>query len=153
MKSIYKTLLVVLLLSPLHGAFADTMEILREKVSADKKLLIATNMDLTEAEEKAFWPIYDSYQRGLAGINQRVAKLVQDYATEYVELTLTEEKAGELIGEMLAIEQSEVDLKKAHLPKLEEALPNIKVARYLQLENKIRAVIRFDLAGGIPLAD
>lgn len=153
MKSIYKTLLVVLLLSPLHGAFADTMEILRDKIAGDKKLLVATEMALTPEEEIAFWPVYDNYQRDLASINQRLVYLLDDYATAYVEFTLSDEQAGELMTEMLAIEQSEVDLKKVYLPKLQEALPNIKVARYLQLENKIRAVIRFDLADGIPLAD
>jgi hypothetical protein len=30
-------------------------------------------------------------------------------------------------------------------------LPAIKVARYLQMENKIRAAIKFDLAANIPL--
>lgn len=79
--------------------------------------------------------------------------MLDDYATAYVELTLTDEQAAELMTELLAIEQSEVDLKKIHLPKLQEALPNIKVARYLQQGNKIRAVIRFDLADGIPFAD
>jgi calcineurin-like phosphoesterase family protein len=41
---------------------SDTnMEILKEKLKADKKLLIAGNMDLTDSEAKQFWPIYDSY--------------------------------------------------------------------------------------------
>ena len=38
---------------------ADNMQILRDKVRADKKLLVATNMELTESETKDFWPIYD----------------------------------------------------------------------------------------------
>jgi hypothetical protein len=42
---------------------ADTMQILREKIQADKKLLVATNMDLTEKEAQAFWPIYASARR------------------------------------------------------------------------------------------
>ncbi len=37
------------------------MQILREKIRADKKLLVAENMQLTEAEAKAFWPVYDQY--------------------------------------------------------------------------------------------
>jgi len=30
-------------------------------------------------------------------------------------------------------------------------LPVKKVARYLQIENKIRAVVKYDLAQGVPL--
>ena len=35
----------------------SNMEILRQKIKADKKLVVAANMNLTEAEAKAFWPI------------------------------------------------------------------------------------------------
>ena len=49
---------------------ADNMQILREKIKADKKLLVATNMQLTEAEAKNFWPIYEDYQKDLQKINR-----------------------------------------------------------------------------------
>ena len=155
MKPNVKTLLVIvaLLLSPLQGAYADTMSILRDKVAADKKLLVATNIELTSAEEDVFWPVYESYQQDLASINRRVALLLDDYTMAYVELTLTDELAGELLQEMLAIEQSELDLMQTYLPKLQAVLPNIKVARYLQLEHKIRALVKYELAGLVPLAD
>ncbi len=37
-----------------------------QKLKADKKLLVASNMELTDAESKAFWPLYDAYQKDLA---------------------------------------------------------------------------------------
>jgi hypothetical protein len=42
---------------------ADTNQLVREKVQADKKLFVAENMQLTEKEAKAFWPVYENYQR------------------------------------------------------------------------------------------
>jgi hypothetical protein len=45
---------------------ANNMQILAEKIKADKKLVVANNMGLTESEAKAFWPIYDAYQNDLA---------------------------------------------------------------------------------------
>ena len=59
---------------------SSNMEILREKIKADKKLVVAANMDLTDAEAKAFWPIYQEYQTKLGKINERVVKLIVDYA-------------------------------------------------------------------------
>ena len=44
---------------------ADNMQILRDKIRADKKLVVATNMELTESEAKGFWPVYDAYQKDL----------------------------------------------------------------------------------------
>ena len=56
------------------------MDLVREKVRADKKLLVGANMALTETEAKAFWPVYDAYQADLAKLNQRTVKMISDYA-------------------------------------------------------------------------
>jgi hypothetical protein len=130
---------------------ADNMQILREKLKADKKLVVATNMELTEPEAKGFWPIYEQYQKDLQKINQRIAKLLESYADDFRKKSLTDDKAKKLIDEAVAIEQAEANLKSAYAPKLSKALPVKKVARYLQIENKIRAVIKYDLAQGVPL--
>lgn len=130
---------------------ADNMEILREKVKADKKLLVATNMELTESEAKGFWPVYEDYQKELQQINQRLVKLLESYAADYRKKALTDEGAKKLIDESVAIEQAEAKLKSSYVPKLSKVLPARKVARYMQIENKIRAVIKYDLAATVPL--
>ncbi|MGZ8488932.1 MAG: hypothetical protein ACXWW4_10410 [Candidatus Binatia bacterium] len=131
---------------------ADNMQILRDKIKADKKLVVASNMELTESEAKNFWPIYDEYQKELQKINRRLVNLVDSYADDSRKKSLTDDKAKKLIDEANAIEQAEVNLKSTFAPKLSKALPTIKVARYLQIENKIRAVVKYDLAQGVPLA-
>jgi len=130
---------------------ADNMQIMREKVKADKKLMVAANMQLTESEAKGFWPVYEAYQKDLAAINQRIGKLIQSYAADYNANTLTDEKAKKLVDELAAIEQAEAGLKTSYIPKLSKVLPMKKVARYLQVENKVRALVKYELAGGIPL--
>jgi len=141
--------------APLNAAQdkpADNMQILREKIKADKKLVVATNMELTESEAKGFWPIYEEYQKDLQKINRRLVSLVDSYANDFKNKKLTDDKAKKLIDEAMAIEQAEVNLKSTYAPKLGKALPVIKVARYLQIENKIRTVVKYDLAQGVPLA-
>jgi hypothetical protein len=130
---------------------ADNMKILRDKIKADKKLLVAANMDLTESEATSFWPVYNEYQKDLTAINKRIVKLIDSYATDYQANTLTDEKAKKLIDELVAIEQAEGGLQASYVPKLSKVLPAKKVARYLQIENKIRAVVKYDLASSIPL--
>ena len=130
---------------------ASNMEILRQKIKADKKLLVAANMDLTEAEAKGFWPMYDAYQADLQTLNERIGKLIVQYADLYNAKTLTDDASKSLLDEALAIEQAEVSMRQAYVPKLSVVLPASKVARYLQIENKIRAVIKYELADGIPL--
>ena len=130
---------------------ADNMQILRDKIKADKKLVVAENMELTESEAKNFWPIYDDYQKELQKINRRIIKLLESYADDMHKKSLTDDKAKKLIDEANAIEQAEVNIKSTFAPKLSKALPTIKVARYLQIENKIRAIVRYELAQGVPL--
>jgi predicted outer membrane protein len=130
---------------------ADNMQILRDKIRADKKLVVAANMELTESEAKDFWPIYDQYQKDLQKINQRLANLLESYADDFRNKSLTDEKAKKLIDEALAIDRAEANLKSTYAPKLSKALPIRKVVRYLQIENKIRAVVKYDIASGVPL--
>jgi hypothetical protein len=148
-------LMVAVMAYPIPGLTQDkpanNMQILREKIKADKKLLVSTNMELTESEAKGFWPVYEEYQKDLTAINQRIGKLIDGYAADYRAKTLTDEKAKKLIDEFIAIENAEAGLKASYVPKLNKVLPPRKVARYLQIENKIRAAVKYELAGGVPL--
>jgi hypothetical protein len=130
---------------------ADNMAIVMEKVRADKKLLVAANMDLSEQEAPAFWPVYESYQKELAGLNERTRKMIESYATAYNAGAVADDMAKKLLDEALAIEAAEVDLRKSYVPKFSKVLPAAKVARYYQIEQKIRAAIKYELANGIPL--
>jgi len=130
---------------------ADNMQILRDKIKADKKLLVSANMELTESEAKVFWLVYEEYQKELTAINQRIGKLIESYAADYRSNTLTDEKAQKLIDEMVAIEKADGGLQASYAPKLGKVLPPKKVARYLQIENKIRAALKYELAANIPV--
>ena len=127
------------------------MEILKQKLKADKKLLVAANMDLSDAESKTFWPIYESYQTDLAKLNQRIGAVVDNYLGAYDKGAISNDLSKKLLQETLSIEKAELDLKRALVTKLDKSLPPYKVARYVQIENKVRAVIKYELAAQIPL--
>ena len=77
--------------------------------------------------------------------------MLESYAADFRGKSLTDEKAKKLIEEAVAIEQAEANLKSTYAPKLSKVLPVRKVARYMQIENKIRAVVKYELATGVPL--
>ena len=130
-----------------------TMEILKEKVKADKKLLVASNMNLTDAESKGFWPLYEGYQKELEQINQKLGATIKAYADAHNagKGMIPNETAKKLLKDALATEEAEVKLRQSYAAKLDKVLPATKVARYLQIENKIRAILKFELAQQIPL--
>jgi hypothetical protein len=131
----------------------SNMEILRQKLMADKKLIVAENMVLTEAQAKAFWPLYDEYQAELLKVNRRMINGVSKYAEDSRKGPLSKESAKALLTEALAIEQAESQMRRALAPKFEKAVGPALTVRYYQIEGKIRAVIRYELAAAIPLAD
>jgi hypothetical protein len=130
---------------------ANNLEIVHEKLKADKKLIVAKYMELTESEAKRFWPVYEDYQKDLQKINERLLSLLQSYAADYRNNSLTDEKAKKLLDEWIALDQDEVKHRKSYAPKVLKALPAKKAARYLQIENEYRILLKYDLAATVPL--
>ena len=130
---------------------ANNMEIVHEKLKADKKLIVTKYMALTASEAKKFWPVYEEYQQDLQKINQRLLHLLQSYAADYRNQSLTDDKAQKLLDEWIAIENDDAKRRAAYMPKVMQALPPKKAARYLQIENEYRIVLKYDLASTVPL--
>ena len=128
---------------------ADNMQLVVEKVRADKKLLVAENMQLSEADAKAFWPVYEQYQNELFLLRARTMKLLNDYAEAYEKMV--NETAKNLLDEYMTIESLGLKLRQTYLPKFRKVLPDVKVMRYYQVENKIDAALIYELAAKIPL--
>ena len=130
---------------------ANNADIVREKVRADKKLLVATNMELSESEAKTFWPVYDEYQKEWGKLADRTVRIIEDYARNYK--FMTDEKAAKMLDEYLAIECDRTQLFKAYMPEFRKVLSDRKVARYYQIENKIQSLINYELAKQLPLIE
>jgi hypothetical protein len=128
---------------------ADNMEIVKEKIRTDKKLFIATNMQLTESEAKEFWPVYDAYQAELVKLVEREIKLIEKFAANFE--TMSDDVAKNLLDDSLSIDSDHMKLRQTYLSKFRGVLSDTKVARYYQLESKIDAVFEYELARKIPL--
>ena len=128
---------------------ADNMAIVKEKISTDKKLFIATNMQLTESEAKSFWPVYEAYQAELGKLRDREVKLIEEFATNYE--AMSDDVAKKLLDDSLSIDSDHLKLRQSYLSKIQGVLPDKKVARFYQLESKIDAVLEYELAKRIPL--
>ena len=128
---------------------ADNMEVMREKLRADKKAVVAEVLQLTEGEAKAFWPVYNAYQSDMVTHYDRLLKLIDTYANSYE--TMTDVQATTLLQQYLSLERDHVALLTSYLPRFQKVLPPKKVAKLYQVENKARALVNYELARGIPL--
>lgn len=127
------------------------IELTRSAIRINRQGIIYEAMDLTEQESKEFWPLYREYQNEVQKVNDKLVALTTDYLKTYG--NLSDEQAQQMLKDFLKYQQARLDLQKKYVERFNKVLPARKVARYFQLENKMDAVINFDLAGAVPLAE
>lgn len=129
----------------------DEMQQLQGKTRVDRNLFVSNVMQLTDAEAKNFWPVYETYLEGLEQINRNFSEIIQSYAFALRSNSLTQDVAKQLTDKFLVTQEGEIKLRKSYAANLAKVVPGKTVARALQLENKIRAVAWYGLSSQIPL--
>jgi len=121
------------------------------KIQSDKRGIVAKSMDLTADEARKFWPLYETFQRELALPQSANTRATLDYVA--AGHSLTDANAKRLAEQVLAAAREEARLQEKHFKQLLKVLPARKAARYMQIEQKIQAVVDFESAKAIPLVD
>jgi hypothetical protein len=127
------------------------LQMLLETIRVNRKALVAANLNLSGEESARFWPVYDRYQLEIGAIGDRLAALIEDYTANFRDLS--NDKALQLVEDYLAAEADRVKVRHAYLSEFAKVLPGRTVARFYQIENKMDAVIRYDLAATIPVVE
>jgi hypothetical protein len=125
--------------------------VLLDTIRANRKALVGVNLQLSPEEAAKFWPLYDRYQKEISAIGDRVIAIVDDYTASFRDLT--NDKALQLMESYLAAEAERLQVRRSYLAEFAKILPGRTVARFYQIENKMDAVLRYDLAATIPVVD
>jgi hypothetical protein len=116
---------------------------------ANRKAFIAVNLALPPEQAANFWPVYDRYQKEMNAVGDRITALAEDYKANYS--SLSNDKALQLMQDYLAAEADRLKVRRAYIDEFAKVVPGLTVARFYQIENKIDAVLRYDLASTIPV--
>lgn len=110
------------------GAFAQSFE-KNPKVKEARKKFFAKELLFTDAEEKAFWPIFEKYQEE----NRRLSR-------EYKSRTYpeTNEGAEKKIKDSFEFDEKKAAVKKKYLNEFSKVLPVKKVAKIEPTEKKFK---------------
>ena len=136
---------------PTGQAATANLDVLVDAIRSNRKALVAVNLKLTDEEAAKFWPIYDRYQQEINAVGDRLVGVIQDYTAHFS--TLSDDKAMKLVDDYLTLEADRVKVKRTYVDEFAKALPGRKVARFYQIENKMDAVIRYNLAATIPVVE
>src|SRR5271169_5261884 len=73
--------------TPLPRVNDNDVALLRKNLQAEAKQLITKNMQLTDNEATAFWPLYDQYAAEVRKVNDTRFGLIKEYAQIYQTMT------------------------------------------------------------------
>jgi hypothetical protein len=136
---------------PAGKAAEANLDVLLDSIRANRQALVAVNLKLTDEQGAKFWPIYDRYQKEMNALGDRLVGVIQDYSANFSDLS--DDKAMKLVDDYLTIEADRVKVKRAYVGEFAKVLPGRTVARFFQIENKMDAVLRYDLAAAIPVVE
>ena len=125
------------------------IELSRKIIETERQAIIEANMGLTSDEAAAFWPLFREYRHAIAQVGDRSIELIKQYAQNWEDLS--DEQGEAMLDEFMDIQKSELAIRRKFVPRFRKILPTKKVTRYFQLENKLDAIIDYDLAEQIPL--
>jgi hypothetical protein len=125
------------------------VELARKDVQFEKQAIVAENMDFTDAEAAAFWPVYRRYEAELAQINDRRIELIRKFLPQAQQLS--EADARDLAKQSFDIEQQRTELKRKSFDELQKVIPAAKAARFVQIENVVNMLVDLRVAAAMPL--
>ena len=142
---------IIISVSAFAQQYNDYLEVSREVLKVEKKAMIAEVMQLSETESPAFWPIYNEYEQKKYDVNTMLFKVIQDYSDNFGNMSA--EKATELVKRHLEVDMKLLKLEKSYAKKFAKVISPQKTLRYIQAENKIKAMIAAEMALEIPLLE
>lgn len=129
------------------------MAAFRAAFAGGLRALYVDQLKLTEAEGKQFWPIYDAYAAGVKANNDKVLALIKRYADAYNKGPVDAATAKSLLTEAMALDKAEYKLRDDVMKKAMKVMPANKVALFYQMDSKVRATVKYDLAAQIPMIE
>lgn len=129
---------------------ANETQAMRAELQKQRQDIVAGVLELTDDEALAFWPAYRDYRVEMARLGDRTVKLIDEFVASHNKLS--DAQAARLVDEHLAIQAERVAVRQRHVKVFRKILPATKVARFMQIENKLDATIDHELAMAVPLA-
>jgi len=127
----------------------DLIEVARSVVKANREAVIISTMQLTEAEDRDFWPLYHEYRFKMDKISDKLMNLVLAYAKDYPDVS--NDRAKQWLKEYLELQQEQVNMRTAYLKKFSNVLPAAKALRFAQVETRLDLMAHLQLAAQVPL--
>ena len=157
MKTLISLLICIIIASPLMAQQSITpklqrdINISRKVINDQRNTAIAYNMSFTQKEKEKFWPVYREYREAMGKVGDKRVAVIVEYA-EHID-SVTEDRARQLLDRSFAVEKETIKVKERYVRKFRKFLPETKVVRLMQVENRMDSRVNMKLAEGLPLME
>jgi hypothetical protein len=127
----------------------DAVQLTRSAIQTERQAVVAANLGLNESESAIFWPMYRDYRNAVNQAADAKVDIFRRLFSNYE--TLTDDEAMSLLNDHLAFEKEMLKIRASYAKKMSKVLSGRTVARFFQIENKMDAIIDYEMAGEIPL--
>jgi hypothetical protein len=127
----------------------DAIQLTRSAIQTERQAVVAANLGLNESESAVFWPMYRDYRNAVNQAADAKVDILRRLFSNYE--TLTDDEAMSLLDDHLALEKEMLKIRTSYAKKMNKVLAGRTVARFFQIENKMDAIIDYEMAGEIPL--
>jgi hypothetical protein len=144
-------ILFALFLFPLLTAAQPVQQRVRggfERVEAEKIAFFTSSMELTPAEAREFWPVYDSFQEKRNMMVRERQTIAANFARSRGQLT--DNDAADMADRYIELQVKEADLTREYHERFKTILSPVKVMRLYQAENEFKMQLLRRVRGGGP---
>jgi hypothetical protein len=127
------------------------VELLRSDVRSQKIAILTQLMELTEAEDKAFWPLYREYDRELSTLSDERVANIQEYAKNYPDVS--DAVADKLILKALDIQARRGALLSKYYERMKQTLTPKTAAKFVQIEHQLLMLIDLQISAALPVVE
>ena len=127
----------------------DAIQLTRSAIQTERQAVVAANLGLNESESAVFWPLYRDYRNAVEQAADARVDILRRLFSNYE--TLSDDEAMSLLDDHLAFQKEMLKIRTSYAKKMSKVLPGRTVARFFQIENKMDAIIDYEMAGEIPL--
>ena len=128
---------------------ASEVELIRSRIQTERRVILVENLNLTDAESLAFWPVYNKYEQDKGKVVDRAVELLRRYEQNWD--SMQDVTALQMLEEHLNIQAQLVSVQKKHVRNFKKVLSPVKVLRFYQTEHKLDSFLNSELAETIPL--
>jgi hypothetical protein len=128
----------------------DDTELLVSQIQTDKRAVVLAAMNMSDAEVAAFTPIYDKYQADMKKQFERAVEMLNKFSANYG--SMTDDAAKDILKEWFKLRGERNATIEKYAKQMGRELPATRVLQWVQIENKLNALLDVQAASVIPVA-